>query len=1842
MNTEIKIKADITDFNNKLKKVRGTISNLNVDISKVTLGVSKLAKALKFTSGFSIGVGGASILVAERNFRKFESTLMQAFTLLPNANRQAFAQMKKDALEFSDIYGVPTQEVAEGMYQGLSAGIEGGKPLIDFLKVAQESAIAGGTDLRTAVDLFTNIANAYGQDTYKMQYLADVLFKGISMSKLTFEELGRYLYQVIPNAASLKLNIVDLVSAISALSATGTQTRVGATQFRQFLQELSKHGSQANMAFRSMNNNVSFQAYVREGGRLVDIIDSLRGAARKSGLDMANLFSSIESGNAAKTMDTFERFASLIDAVENENEGSQGLAFDKQASTLQKAFDRIYHSVANTFTRFGDVLEPAFKTLYRFTDELAKALREDIDWSGMSKSFERSWKILINIANHSTDDLATYLKANLKLALLEVYEYLVVKFNEAGSLLSSIFALDSDQFRDFKDAFVEVAKSFALRIVDAIREQMPKIVSLFNPLFSFIGASIETAIKSLDPTQDDNLDEIREEKTKRMGERGSEERRENIQSINNKIIEEGTEKYKDQLLPKYIERNSYAEKMISVDTDQQNFLENISDGVTQNLPKDIPAILKLALPDRDIEGVPLEYSYNMDAQRNLLDAKLGRASVNMDVINLAIEQYAQKLEKDISDILPSTAINESFFDVFPDKPDIKAGLTTEEFSGKDFLQIRDLLKNIEKDADFVEGFKKRTKRDFGRSVEIINKTLDDYEDQMLATLYDAQIGLGKVKDVDLNQINFATAYNEYFEKMQRNAELLQEYENREASKRTTARNAQQEASFQAIKKAYDGLVVEMGKINVAEIDPNDPVLVKLNETRTAIQTQVEAFNKQFGANIKLEDPQEADYGASNLVKSPPQDPYEIKPLFRQISADSKQRVGGGGGAFSFENVQEKLLNVNSSLKDAVEGLTEEIKNTLPFVFKDEGADSNQSFKNFKGIVPVSLPIDDASATRETDYTQQEVENIFNDIINTEENIEKNTDVNNSQNIKKTRSTSTQESDSVFTKTKKLDVEISASKTKADDESTQKVSKTSSAINLVKDVKSAVQSFISSKDEKGKSVETLLENIKSSARTFKEDVTQKRKVTSETNQSATVDKSTQENKKYDSFNIKTVGQVLMSSAKKAFTSNTSENTKKQSNESISVLGESIQKNNIVSNENIDDKVKTDANKVSIDTINAEVSEINISQKKDTTQRDTKDERVNKIENNSVNRALVDKSISSSTELNKQSDALSTDEQATTSKENKIKKIAKTISEATTLDQKEVRRQFKEKTGREYKDSTNEERNQFKRNMVDEQLRQARQEIQAYLSSEKKSSTIEKNTSVNAGIEESVLKSNSTQSSNSANTSEIINLVQEVAKKSVLDTKELSTAFKETIGKDFNSATSQEKQVFSKEAFLNNITKATQGIEEFFTKKETLESQKEQNDTSSKLSENAVVNKTEDIKNLAVNEKSATEKSESVNSQTKKVIETLKIVAESNIDLTNKKEVSIQSQLVSSTLLNKDINQIDKITSDESKNSSSVIKESQEKNNTQSTQGIAEFFSKKSTDESETKMQGIAEFFNKKTTDENQSKTATQGIAEVFSRKTTEESDTKKEESDRKTQSTQGIAEFFNKKNTESETNESSVKRTTQASQGIEKFFSQNTSEESETKTASQGIEKFFSQNTRDSEEITTGKIDKAISKTSTDSKESIFKASRIIGVVEDAMSQTSKAVSTKVNRVFTEKKELQSVTKDTPFSSDEKPKVNNTPAPEDAFKIKKKNIDDDSNTTINRVFKDVLDMNKTTIGLGRQQVDKQTNAMSVNDLQPLINALNSAGANINTASAGMANIASKSQQATIEDIYPTNF
>ena len=937
MKTEIQIGADIREFNSKMKTVQKTVQGIGETARNVTKSlVNTTAKIAKVTTGVGLAVGGGTFLASEKSFRKFENTMMQAFTLLPNANRQAFAKMKKDALEFSETYGISTDEVAAGLYQSLSAGI-GPDRLFSFLATAQQAAIAGATDLRTSVDAFTNIMNAYGQDKYDTEYLADALFKGITMSKLTFEELSRYMYQAIPVAASLKVNIIDLVGAISALSSTGTLTRVGATQFRQMLVELQDHGSTANTIFRHMANGVSFQDFVREGGRLTEIMAILRKGAIAAKLDMGNLFSSIEAGNAARQLDTLDNFPARMKELDQNLFGSKNQAYDKMESALEMGNRIMKASFFNFFTRLGDVFSPAFETFYEFTRELSRALREDIDWQGMSESFERSWKVAINIANEGTDKLADYLKTHLKIAILEVYTEIVRVFDKATGVFAQLFGLDGSEFTSLLDSLVVVAKSFGKTLVDEFRSAMPQMITALAPLFSFISASIQSAIDNLNPfDRGENTKVIRRKKAEEFEGKEMETFTKVFQE--RPQVEEGLKMYanSEEQKENWRTRQNYQSDMLQLDTNSiielgNELMRDMTDSTLGGLAgerflaKDAKLKYKGNIDDM-LEQLESDMKTDEDLYNKSVfgDSKLGslnellKSSASIKSPDIDIDDALQQM-------LPKEAIDISRYG--DDDVDLSKIFDKDIFNPKAFIEVMQSLQSLASmpDEALLPIIRQAGDMDQGEALQRIDNIRDRLNStvgkfggfiyEVLATYHDAQVGLGKVQDIDPSEISFDERYNEALETIKNNVKKIQKYEDQHSKNRDVARKAERDAALKKLTTDMKAVYDEMGKIDISKISEDSPVLADIQEKIKANQAKVDAYNEKYGANIQLEDPTKADFGSFDLEKTNTPPEYEIRPIFREVVADSKQKIGAGGGTFNFASVQERLLNSQKILAD---------------------------------------------------------------------------------------------------------------------------------------------------------------------------------------------------------------------------------------------------------------------------------------------------------------------------------------------------------------------------------------------------------------------------------------------------------------------------------------------------------------------------------------------------------------------------------------------------------------------------------------------------------------------------------------------------------------------------------------------------------------------------------------------------------------------------------------------------------------------------------------------------------------------------------------------------------------
>lgn len=497
---QVRIAADATQFSRTMDKVNRTFEKTKTNAEKFK-AVGSIFQ--KFAGGLgSIGsIGG--LTAAVNSYSKFQKDVAEVYTLLPNANKAFFQKLQTDALAFSERFGMNTENVTKGMYQAISAGISPDDLTDDgeFLDVAAKAAVAGVTDLRTAVDSLTNVVNSYGKGVYDMQQVSDMMFKAVSMSKTTFREMSDYLYQVLPTAGSLKLRLDDLLGSISALAAQGTLTRVATTQIRQMLIEMGRAGDKANLAFIEASGGVPLQKFIRDGGRMTEIIDLMGRVARKRGTDIRNLFGSVEAGNAAISLYNSLSFANMTKALDEDSGAASGetsKAYQKIFNTISFQWDRFTAKFYNSFKRFGNILEPVIVDVVQFMHKQLTEALGAIDFEGFRGKFARFWDRLKTLIKDGRlgELIVEGVEAGIASLLLLFNDMKASFLNtlvDINVMISPFLKVMSTMFSSIWDGFKTVGGS----VTDFILE---KFKSLLASIFGFFQSLADKINQMTDPS----------------------------------------------------------------------------------------------------------------------------------------------------------------------------------------------------------------------------------------------------------------------------------------------------------------------------------------------------------------------------------------------------------------------------------------------------------------------------------------------------------------------------------------------------------------------------------------------------------------------------------------------------------------------------------------------------------------------------------------------------------------------------------------------------------------------------------------------------------------------------------------------------------------------------------------------------------------------------------------------------------------------------------------------------------------------------------------------------------------------------------------------------------------------------------------------------------------------------------------------------------------------------------------------------------------------------------------------------------------------------------------------
>lgn len=325
---------------------------------KVTKQFSRLDEFAQKTSAagekLSLGVTTPLLAAAGASAKMaidFNKNIREVNSLLDESSRD-FSGLKKDVQGVATLLGLDLTSAAGAAYQAISASVPR-ENLVTFLEVAGKSAIAGVTNIETAVDGLTTVTNAWKDSAGSTQQISDVMFTAVKRGKTTFEELSKAMFQAAGIAPELGVDFKEVAAATATMTKQGIPTSVAMTQMRQAMVALAKPN--ADMAALLEKAGIkSVKASIGTLG-LAGTYDKLRKAAEGSQLEES--VGSVEALGfvLSTTGKNAKSFREDLTAMQN-GAGAAGSAFEEMDKA--RSFERLTNTLRSVAVTIGDALLP--------------------------------------------------------------------------------------------------------------------------------------------------------------------------------------------------------------------------------------------------------------------------------------------------------------------------------------------------------------------------------------------------------------------------------------------------------------------------------------------------------------------------------------------------------------------------------------------------------------------------------------------------------------------------------------------------------------------------------------------------------------------------------------------------------------------------------------------------------------------------------------------------------------------------------------------------------------------------------------------------------------------------------------------------------------------------------------------------------------------------------------------------------------------------------------------------------------------------------------------------------------------------------------------------------------------------------------------------------------------------------------------------------------------------------------------------------------------------------------------------------------------------------------------
>ena len=284
---------------------------------------------------------------------QFGASMAEVSTLLKDTSGMAGLTSSVRAL--TREFGGDHVTEAKALYQIISSGATDAAKAMDLLRVSNQLAVGGVTDVATAASGLVTILNAWKNEAGSSTQVSDMLFTAMRMGTTTIGELSRGIGYVASIAAQTGVGLDEILAAVVSLTLQGLPTERAMRGLAQVIASTIKpSGEAANEAARL---GLSFSAQALRARGLVGMLAEVQEKTKGSAASQALLYGGIEALGPimALTGKGAEDFTAALQAM-GESAGETGTAVAKMMDDPLQKMKQLQANWADLQVSMGEAM----------------------------------------------------------------------------------------------------------------------------------------------------------------------------------------------------------------------------------------------------------------------------------------------------------------------------------------------------------------------------------------------------------------------------------------------------------------------------------------------------------------------------------------------------------------------------------------------------------------------------------------------------------------------------------------------------------------------------------------------------------------------------------------------------------------------------------------------------------------------------------------------------------------------------------------------------------------------------------------------------------------------------------------------------------------------------------------------------------------------------------------------------------------------------------------------------------------------------------------------------------------------------------------------------------------------------------------------------------------------------------------------------------------------------------------------------------------------------------------------------------------------------------------------